>query len=251
MNSYNNMKLHLDRHAYKRGMFKGDAPVEQRAKNHFRVVEGRQEMYVRVVGGQQEMYVRFHNANIITAYEDGSFKLNTNGWASSMTTKMAVSDAAWKFCKVSIAIHNRLVMSEKQLCVRVSGKTYVYYDGMKFSIEGTLLTEAKPFQMRRIDKAQTKQYALDIKESGFKGMFPILYSTCTQEQFREWLQGRHTDDITTRDYEAAKWPMLIAKHKYYGWSGGQEKDMKATWASIMKDAKVDMHNTYASTITVL
>lgn len=242
MNSYNNMKLHLTRHFYTRGMFKGDAPVESRAKNHFRVVQA--------PSYRDEMYVRFHNTNIITAYEDGSFKMNTNGWASSMTTKMAVSDAAWKFCKMSVSIHNQLVMSEKQAVVTVKGKTYVYYDGMKFSIEGALLTEAKPFQMRRIDKAQTKQYALDIKASGFKDMFPILYSTCTQEQSREWLQGM-SEEITTRDYDAAKWPLLIAKHKYYGWGGGNEKDMKATWASIMKDAKVGMYNIYASSVTVL
>ena len=125
MTSYTNMKLHLTRHVYTRGQFKGDAPVESRAKSHFRVTAD---------GYADVMHVRFHNANIITAYEDGSFKLNCNGWADSATTKAAVSEASWTFCKIDVRIHNRLVMSEKQLCVRVMGKTYIYYDGIKFSM---------------------------------------------------------------------------------------------------------------------
>ena len=104
--------------------------------------------------------------------------------------------------------------------------------------------------MCRIDKAQTKQYALDIKESGFKDMFPILYATCTTEDSRAWL-GRTAGHASTIDYEAAKWPILIAKHKYVGWNWNSERDMKTTWASIMKEAKVSMYNIHASAITVL
>jgi hypothetical protein len=225
-----------------RGMFKGDAPVDQRGKNHFRVVQA--------PGYRDEMYVRFHNANLITAKPDGSFVLNTNGWSSHQTTKAAMHDAVWKFCKLSISIYSALVFSHKQLCIRVSGKSYVYYDGMEFSAEGALLSTPKPLEMCRIDKAQTKQYALDIKESGFKDTFPILYATCTVEQSREWLRS-NTDEITTRDYEAAKWPILIAKHKYYGWSNDQAKDMKATWSSIMKTAKAGMYDVLDSRITFL
>jgi len=243
MTSYTNMKLHLERHVYKRGQYKGDAPVDARAKAHFRVLNG--SYY------SDEMYVRLHSTNIITAYEDGSFRLNTNGWADRPTTKAAVSEAAWKFCGVPAVIHNRLVMGEKQLCVRVAGKTYVYYDGITFDVNGNLLTEARPFQMRRINRGKTKQYARDIQASGFKDMFPVLYATCTPEQSREWLRS-NTDEITTRDYEAAKWPILIAKHKYYGGVGSPYcKDMKATWASIMRDAKVCMYDVDASSLTVL
>ena len=242
MNSYNNMKLHLTRHVYMRGMFKGDAPVDRRGKNHFRVVQA--------PSYRDEMYVRFHNANLITAKPDGSFKLDCRGWSGSITTKMAMSEASWRFCGTNISIHSRVIMSQKQEVVTVKGKTYIYYDGMEFSAEGALLSTPKPFEMRRINRDETKQYALDIKESGFKDMFPILYATCTQEQARDWLNSR-AEEITTRDYEAVRWPILIAKHKYYGWSGGQERDMKTTWASIMKDAKVSMYNVSASAITVL
>ena len=238
MNSYNNMKLHLKRHVYKRGAYTGDAPVDSRDKSHFRVVQA--------PGYRDEMYVRFHNANIITAHPDGSFRLNTNGWSGSSTTKAAVSDAAWKFCKMSVSIHSRVVMSQKQLVIRVGGKTYVYYDGMEFSAEGALMSAPRNFDMRRINKDETKQYALDIKASGFKDMFPILYSTCAQEQAREWM--RETAElISTTDYLAHHWPVLIAKHKY----SSQKKDMKATWASIMKTAKEGMYNVSASAITVL
>jgi hypothetical protein len=236
------MKLHLERRIYLRGANKGDAPVDKRGKSHFRVV-----MAPRY---RDEMYVRFHNADLITAYPDGRFVLNTNGWSGHSTTKAAMREAAWMFCKLSIYIRNKMVFSKKQEVVTVKGKTYIYYDGMEFSAEGALLSTPKPFEMRRIDKEQTKQYALNIKASGFKDMFPVLYATCTQEQARDWLNSR-AEEIPTRDYEAVRWPILIAKHKYYGWSGGQERDMKTTWASIMKDAKVSMYDTLPSTVTVL
>lgn len=241
MTSYTNMKLHLDRHVYKRGMFEGDAPVESRAKNHFRVVQA--------PSYRDEMYVRFHNTNIITAYPDGSVMLNCNGWANSVTTKVAMREAAWRFCRFIISIGSKTVMSQKQDVVTIRGKTYVYYDGMKFDVDGKLLSEAKPFKMRRIDKEQTKQHAIDIKESGFKDMFPVLYSTCTVEQSREWLRSDFC--IPLGDREASKWPVLIAKYKYHGWSGVGVKDMKATWASIMKDAKAGMYNVSDSSITAL
>jgi hypothetical protein len=222
-------------------MFKGDAPVDSRAKNHFRVVESK--VY-------DEMYVRFHNANIITAKPDGRFVLSTNGWSSHQTTKAAMHDAVWMFCKLSINIHNKMVFSHKQEVVTIGGKTYVYYDGMEFSAEGELLSTPRPFEMCRINKEETKQYALDIKESGFKDMFPVLYATCTPEQAREWLT-QPAEAITTRDYKAVDWPVLIAKHKYVGWTWNSERDMKTTWTSIMGEAKHDMYDTLPSTVTVL
>jgi hypothetical protein len=232
------MKLHLERHVYKRGANEGEAPVAQRGKSHFRVVES---MY-------NEMYVRFHNANLITAYPDGRFVLNTNGWSSHSTTKAAMREAGRMFCKLSISIHSRVIMSQKQEVIRIGNKTYIYYDRMEFSAEGALLSPPKPFEMRRINRDEVKEYTQATKDSGFKAMFPVLYATCTPEQARLWLP-HPAEVITTRDYAAVDWPTLIAKHKYYG--NWKERDMKTTWSSLMKDAKVSMYDILPSTVTVL
>jgi hypothetical protein len=242
MSSYSNMKLHLERRIYLRGMFKGDAPVAQRGKSHFRVV-----MAPRY---RDEMYVRFHNADLITAYPDGRFVLNTNGWSGHSTTKAAMREAAWMFTALQVRIHNKMVFSKKQEVVTVSGKTYLYYDGMEFSADGALLSPAKPFEMRRINRDEVKEYTQAIKDSGFKAMFPVLYATCTQEQSRLGLSS-YSEAIPTRDYKAHDWPILIAKHKYDGNWKERVRDMKTTWSSLMKDAKVSMYDTLPSTVTVL
>jgi hypothetical protein len=67
MTAHTKLKLHLERYAYKRGRNTGEAPADssRRGKTHFRVIRGN--------GGQ--MIVRFHNADLLTAYEDGHIVL--------------------------------------------------------------------------------------------------------------------------------------------------------------------------------
>ena len=75
---YGTLKLHLERHIYKRGKHKGDAPMEarQRNKNHYRVIDR-----------GTHMAVRFHNTDIIKAYPDGRITIDCEGWADRITTK--------------------------------------------------------------------------------------------------------------------------------------------------------------------
>jgi hypothetical protein len=131
MNAHTKLTMHLSRHMYKRGQFKGDAPADssRRAKSHFRVIKGN--------GGQ--MIVRFHNADLISAYEDGRIKLNTEGWHTAPTTRAAMC-AALRFFGYGYLGSARF-RGHSQSTIRLNGgATYRYYDGMEFAADGTLLT---------------------------------------------------------------------------------------------------------------
>ena len=205
MNCHTKLKLHLERHVYKRGRNKGDAPADsaRRAKTHFRVVQGN--------GGQ--MIVRFHNADLLSAYEDGHIVLNTNGWDSHPTTRSAMNDALCFFGMG--AVGSVCKGGYSQTGIRIGNRTYRYYDGMAFDVEGKLMGEAKRFTAKRTDREETAEFRQDIKESGFVGMFPILYHAAGVPTLG-WL-ANSAQKLMTSDLYANDWPELVALAKYPTW----------------------------------
>lgn len=205
MNCHTKLSMHLDRHLYKRGRFKGDAPADsaRRGKTHFRVIKGN--------GGQ--MIVRMHNADLITAYEDGRIVLNTRGWHDSHTTRGCMNDALCFFGMGYIG--SMRYRNYSQAILRMNGKTYRYYDGMEFSADGTLLTPPKPFTAKITDREETAEFRADIKESGFVDVFPILYNAA--EPTNDMWMGHASRKLMTSDAHANSWPQLIAITKYPGY----------------------------------
>jgi hypothetical protein len=205
MNCHTKLKLHLERHAYKRGRNKGEAPADQhrRAKTHFRVIQA----------NDGHMIVRFHGADLLRAYEDGHIVLNTQGWHGSPTTRSAMNDALCFFGMGGVSSVRKGGYS--QTGIRMNGKTYRYYDGMEFAADGTLLTEAKQFTAKRTDREETAEFRQDIKESGFFDMFPILYAAATVPE-QGWL-ATSAQKLMTSDYHANQWPDLVALAKYPNW----------------------------------
>lgn len=203
MNAHTKLTMHLSRWMYKRGRNKGEAPADSslRAKTHFRVVKGN--------GGQ--MIVRFHNADILTAYEDGRIRLDTNGWHSSPTTRKAMSGALGFVTPIAYLCSYRWG-GYSQTAIRMAGKTYRYYDGMEFSADGTLLTEAKPFTAKRTDREETAEFRKEIKESGFVGVFPVLYEAATPEDIHGYV--RRTKEAMCSEDFANQWPVVVANAKY-------------------------------------
>ena len=203
MTAYTKLKLHLERHMYKRGRNKGEAPADslRRSKTHFRVIQGN--------GGQ--MIVRFHNADILSAYEDGRIVLNTNGWHASPTTRAAMNDALTSFLGMGYLFAARKG-GYSQTGIRIDLKTYRYYDGMAFDAEGKPLTTLKVFSAKRTDREETAEFRADIKESGFVGMFPVLYAAA-EVPARMWLPTT-ARKIMTSDFHANQWPELVALAKY-------------------------------------
>ena len=198
MNAHTKLKLHLDRYVYKRGRNKDEAPADQhrRAKTHFRVIKGN--------GGQ--MIVRFHNADLLSAYEDGHIVLNTKGWHASPTTRTAMNEALCFFGMGAVFSVRKGGYS--QTGIRVNGKTYRYYDGMSFAADGTPLTPLKQFTAKRTDREETAEFRADIKASGFVGVFPVLYAAA-EVPTQRWL-ATAAQKLMTSDFHANQWPDHVA-----------------------------------------
>jgi hypothetical protein len=190
---------------YKRGRNTGEAPADpaRRSKSHFRVIKGN--------GGQ--MIVRMHNADLLTAYEDGRIMLNTRGWQDSRTTRDCMNEALCFFgmgCMGSVRYRGY-----SQTGIRMNGKTYRYYDGMEFSAEGALLSEAKTFTARVTDREETAEFRADIKESGFADVFPVLYAAAAPSE-SGWMR-ESAKKLMTCEHSAHHWPELISLAKYPGY----------------------------------
>jgi hypothetical protein len=237
--------MHLSRYEYKRGRNKGDAPADssRRAKTHFRVVKGN--------GGQ--MIVRMHNADLVTAYEDGRIMLNTRGWHDSQTTRACMNDALTAFFGMGY-IGTVRYRGYSQAALRMNGKTYRYYDGMEFSADGTLLTPPKVFTAKVTDREETAEFRADVKASGFADVFPILYNAA--EPTNDHWMGHASRKVMTSDVHANSWPQLISLTKYPGY-GYRAKSIpkydnhKDALRSLIASATKNMTKLVDTDVTVL
>lgn len=225
------LKFHLERHAYKRGAFEGDAPADKRRryKSHFRV---------RRDG--DDMCVRMYNTDIIRVAPDNTVTLNTNGWHTS-TTVANTNDALSEFIGWG-GMGKLKFRGLSQLAIRANGKTYLYYDGMTFSPDGTLLTEARPFRRVITDREETAAFRTDIDESGFKAVFPVLFAAA--KPTRGWIT-RELKSIVTSEWRANAWPDVAAHFKAYF------DDHKAAYQAIVKQCTQGMRLIVESDVTVL
>lgn len=246
MNMYTKLRFHLERHMYKKGANKGDAPANanRRGMDHFRVVKGNDDTY----------RVRMWHTDIITAYPSGDVKIDTEGYYSHNTTIIRLNEALhWFFEGVGACMYKRNVFSYTQPVLRVNGKRYSYYDGITLNAQGEILTPLQAFEQKRTDRAATKELAEDLVNSGFKDTFPLLYATTTPEDVGEnnySLFGINWSDLLANNDQAHHWKTIIARNKYErAWSfangGGytweEKSNAKACWASIMQYCKKNMY----------
>ena len=111
MNMYTKLMMHLERHMYKRGAHKGDAPAnkDRRGMSHFRVVKG----------NDSTVRIRMYNTDIITAHQDGSVRIDTNGYHTHNTTILRLNEAlGWFFEGVRVHMRKQSIFS--------SGSGYAY-----------------------------------------------------------------------------------------------------------------------------
>jgi hypothetical protein len=242
---YTKLSMHLQRHMYKRGRNKGDAPANKhrRAMCHFRVIKGNDDT----------LRIRMWSTDIITAYPNGDVKIDTNGYYSHNTTIIRLNEAFGFFEGVGVGMGKRSILSYSQPVLRVNGKLYHYYDGITLNDQGEVITPLQAFEQKRVNKAETKALADDLQESGFKDAFKVLYATTTPEHIGEndySLFGVDWADALADNAQADKWQLIIARTKFYKdyWSartGGslwtEKSDAKACWASIMQYCKKNMY----------
>ena len=246
MSMYTTLMMHLARHMYKKGRNKGDAPANKhrRSMTHFRVVKN----------NDGTMAVRMFGTDLLKAHPDGSVVIDTGGWYDRPTTILRLNEAFRFFEGVSISMHKQSILSHSQPVLRVNGKQYSYYDGIILNEQGEIITELRAFEMKRIDKAESKEFAEDLAESGFKDAFPLLYAVSTPEEIEQnnyALFGENIPKMLADSTQADKWKLLIARTKFerhYSWTnhgGGyaytEKSNAKACWASIMAYCKKNMY----------
>ena len=243
MNMYTKLMMHIERHMYKKGQYKGSAPAnkDRRGMSHFRVVKSSSDGTVRI---------RMWNTDIITAHHDGSVLIHTDGYHTHNTTIMRLNEALyWFFDGVRVQMHKQSIFSYSQPVLTIGGKRFSYYDGIILSETGEFLTPMQAFEQKRTDKVATKAFAEDIKESGFKDAYALLYATTTEEDRGEndySLFGVDWQDVLADNEQADKWKLIIARMKYQRnyWSGSkwtEKSDAKSCWANIMQYCKKNMY----------
>ena len=244
--------MHLSRHKYTRGANKGDAPANarKRAMNHFRVVKN----------SNGTMAIRMIHTDIITAYPNGDVRIDTDGWYDHNTTIIRMNEALhWFFDGVPLAMYKHRVFSQSQPVLRIGTKRFVYYDGITLNERGEITSELKAFEQKRIDRAETKNLATELQESGFTDAFKLLYAMTTPEDNddRVPMFGVRLPDALVDTNHADKWKQIIARNKfqrrysYNGYSYEERSDAKSCWANLMAECKKNMYVVSRSEIYVL
>jgi len=254
MTPFELLNARLNSHAYKRGKFKGDAPLEKRTKRHIRI---------RKVD-DNTMAVRMYETDILTVRKDGTFTIRLDRYWSNSTTKSWLN-YAFNITRLGMSIGSKSVMSLSQLVVSTPHGHYVYYDGMDFNADRQLTSPPMKFLAKRINKAEVAEFKKGIQESGFKDMFPMLYGMAEHEpeHFTDYI--RNLADFLTDSENASSWSSFISKRKYdrrwhYAVSGNtgshtygivEVGDVKSCWNGIMKNAKSGMYDNLETEVTVI
>jgi hypothetical protein len=254
MTTYEMLKETLEKHKYKKGAYEGDAPADP---------SRRSRCHIRIRGLGSRMVTTMHAVDILTAYPDGRICIHLGGWESSTTTRAAINDALRAYCPIRPMpyVHSRTVFGKSQTCVTMGVRTYRYYGGITFGPDGVLLTEPEPFRAKRLDRDEVKELMADITESGFKGVFPLLYATTPPTTAYGAYTGRILRRVIGCEHSANEWGDVIADVKYetaWKWDPVSQRryqvstekgDAKSCWQTIMQRAKQDLTCTVTSTTT--
>ena len=255
MNTYERIKAHIADHAYKKGQYKGDAPAGDRRMTHLRLVDR-----------GDHVVVHMWRTDIVRAYPDGKLVIDCDGWLGHSTTKLRLSEALHKFAHISYdrgIPHMRSVFSYSQSVMRVGGKLIRYYDGVTLQERGdgefTVTSELRPFEAKRINKAESKELSDGIKASGFKDMFKILHATSPEPEGSRLNSYSYRDInliVTNAEY-ANRWADMVQalswERKYRFTASGYELEWHKTlaeevWKNLMRKLKGSMYEVVKTTV---
>jgi hypothetical protein len=220
-------------------------------------MESRGKRNFRIIAGTDCMHVRMYGTNILTAYPNGEYIISLNGYGSSSTTRMNINYSL-AVVRQQVSISNRNVMGISQATMYADGGRFLYYDGIRFNQEGKLISTPKGFEARRIDREESTALMDNLKTSGFKDVFPVLYATC-QATTGGISIDRHWEDYLQDPECAHRWPETIEYFKFkdkYDWSQGKRvyveiDHAKGCWARMMAKAKQGMYQTIRTEVTRL
>jgi hypothetical protein len=233
MTPYTKLKFHLERHAYKKGQFKGDAPADssRRGKNYFRVVRQ-----------GDLMCVRMYNTNLIEVTPDNKITISMGGWWTN-TTKRNLNEALFTFIGWG-RVSSRTLFNYNHMCITVRHKTYKFYDGMEFDAGGNVLSPLSRFERNQTDRKETAEFRADVEACGFKGVWPVLFSTAEPQRLVGWSTA-YLRKIITREEHANTWPDLAAYKKQFF------NDHREAYNSIIRECTRYMTEVVPTDVTVL
>lgn len=231
------LTAYIEHHKYLRGDFVGDAPADhrRRGKTHFRVVHRPHRCTA----------VRFHSTDILQAYPNGDIVLDTCGWYNRTTTRSALQDALRLVQGYGVSFGSVRKYGVCTPTVTTPHGVYQYYDGIRITADGYVITSVKPFQRRQLNATYVAQLKANLKASGFTTMFPLLYSQCAPDTPR-WAHARpaQLQAVLSNPDQAAEWAKVIHLFKYdIPWGSPPEEcgDAKSCWTRIMGIIKSDMY----------
>jgi hypothetical protein len=240
--THTNLALHLERHKYKRGMYKNAAPLDKnrRYRNHVRVLRR----------NDNAMVVRMYSTDILTAYEDGRIVIDTRGWYSRPTTKARLNEALG-FVPFNISIGSWSIKSLTQTVLRVNRTLYKYFDEIELDGEGNILSDLHGFDARHTDKDEAELFRKDIEESGFKAVFPVLAANVEDNNNRGIWNPSTIVNAITQECHANDWAEIVARYAFVRNYPSEPERLtaKQTWARLMSDIRKEFMTTSVTDIT--
>ena len=250
MNTYMKLKFHLERNIFKRGQHKGDAPAGKRWRTWVRVVK-----HPAVDGNDDTMRVRMYGTDLLCAYPDGRVVIDTSGWHDRPTTRLRINEA-FSFLPFHARLTSRKVFGISQPILHMGSKSYLYYDGIELSAEGTITSPLRCFERKRVNREESKEIRDDMKASGFKEAFALLWSVSTPDDVGH--TPSRIRDIVSNEFHANQWTTVIANNTwrhFYSYRHGKhvcvKRDMPEAWASINQLLRRDCYEIVKTEVTTL
>ena len=240
MNHHGKLKLRLERHGYKRGAHKGEAPMGRRGMTHYRVIDNS-------TAPDPHMAVRFWNTDILKAYPDGTVVIDCDGYAGRPTTKARLN----RSLPANVFVSSYAVMSQSQLILRTPKGRFRYFDGIMIDADGELISDPEPFLAKRIDKYEVEELNRDMEESGFKDMFKVLWGAAKPEDAIGHLKWKY-EPVSKRpnliaypNENAEHWQSMVSYHAHItDFRTAQlhiKQDASTTWKNLMSWLKAGMY----------
>ena len=243
------LAAHIERHKYRRGKFKGDAPLypSRRWKSEIRVVRR----------PFNEIVVQMYSTYLLRVTQDGTIQLYTDGWHSSPTTRQAMTEALY-LCGVRMSLYSSRFKGLSQPTLGA----WRYYDGMtlKRDVDGVWSpTELRPFQGKRVNRDARAKVRAYAQSSGFLNLLPGLYAAAESHRDvgmsvgRQGQWGAWITDVR----HAEKWGDVVTFAKWagaYSWHvRSTPRSFSETRAEIFKTifSYSEFMETYDTDVTVL
>ena len=244
MNAYDELAARHKAHIYTKGINKGDAPLAQRGKSHFRIVKY-----------DTAYAVRFHNTDILTVTPEGNITIDCEGYAARPTTVSAVNEALGVVMRGHPWLTRRNIFSHSQNVLRryAYGKgetSYAYYDGVQLNSEGRIISPLRNLMRKRIDKSQVAEFMQGVESSGFKDVFKVIHAGMNEGNYTSLPYHTPLATLVSDNEYSEYWAQIIHNYGFETtrfWGGGtinrktEKRAPSQTWAAIMKECKRGMY----------